>query len=232
MIRIRRSAERGFADHGWLQSFHTFSFAGYYDEAHMGFRALRVINEDRVDPNRGFPTHGHRDMEIVSYVLEGALEHEDSLGHVSVLKPGEVQRMTAGTGVLHSEYNASKEDPLHFLQIWLVPEQRGLSPGYEQKLFPDAERRGKLRLLVSRDGADESLRIHQDVRIYGALLNEGDEVRHALGSRHAWVQIARGEIHLGQERLVAGDGAAVENEREVVLRGAAANTEILLFDLA
>ena len=232
MIRIRRAADRGHADHGWLRSAHTFSFAGYHDPAHMGFRALRVINEDRVDPARGFPTHGHRDMEIVSYVLEGALEHEDSMGHRSVLRPGEVQRMTAGTGVYHSEYNASKDEPLHFLQIWIVPERRGLAPGYEQREVAAEERRGTLRVLVSPEEGDDAVHIHQDVRIHGALLAEGEEVTHALApDRHAWVQLVRGTVELAGDVLEAGDGAAISDERAVTLR-ARAPAELLLFDLA
>lgn len=232
MMRLRRAAERGHADHGWLRSAHTFSFAGYYDPAHMGFRALRVINEDRVDPGRGFPTHGHRDMEIVSVVLEGALEHEDSLGNGSVLRPGEVQRMTAGRGVYHSEYNASSSEELHFLQIWILPAQSGLPSGYEQRRFDEAERRGRLSLLVSPDGEDGSLTIHQDARLYGALLAKGEEVTHALGAgRGAWVQVARGVIELCGQRMEAGDGAAIEGEDALILRGVEP-AEILLFDLA
>lgn len=232
MIRIRRADERGLADHGWLRSAHTFSFADYYDPEHMGFRALRVINEDRVAPQRGFPTHGHRDMEIVSYVLEGAIAHEDSTGNREVLRPGEVQRMTAGTGVRHSEYNASDGEPLHFLQIWIVPERAGLTPGYEQRRFPEEERRGTLRLLVSPDAADGSLTIHQDARMYGALLAKGESVTHRLATgRHAWVQVARGAVELGGQQLAAGDGAALSDEAEVTLRGVEP-AEILLFDLA
>ncbi len=232
MIRIRRAEERGHADHGWLRSAHTFSFAGYHDPNHMGFRALRVINEDRVDPGRGFPTHGHRDMEIVSYVLEGALEHEDSLGHGSVLRPGEVQRMTAGRGILHSEYNPSESEELHFLQIWLLPEEAGLTPGYEQRRFDESERKNRLRLLVSPDGADGSLTIHQDARLYGTTLDAGASVTHAIPpGRHAWVQVARGEVQLGEEQLQAGDGAAISEERELTLR-ALQPAELLIFDLA
>jgi quercetin 2,3-dioxygenase len=232
MIRLRRSRERGFADHGWLRSAHTFSFAGYHDPRHMGFRALRVINEDHVDPGRGFPTHGHRDMEILSYVLEGGLEHEDSMGHASVLRPGEVQRMSAGTGVYHSEYNASDRDPLHFLQIWILPDRRGLAPEYEQRLFPDDERRGCLRLLASPEGEEGALRIHQDVRLHGALLAPGEEVAHQLApGRHAWVQVVRGALDLSGERLQAGDGAAVSELPSITLR-ASEPSELLLFDLA
>lgn len=233
MIRVRRAEDRGRADHGWLRSAHTFSFAGYYDPRHMGFRALRVINEDRVEPGRGFPMHGHRDMEIVSVVLAGLLEHRDSMGHGSVLRPGEVQRMSAGTGVYHSEYNASRSDELHFLQIWILPERPGLPPSYAQRRFDEAERRARLRLLVSPDGADGSLTIHQDARIFGALLAEGERVAHELApGRGAWVQVARGAVELGGQLLAAGDGAAVEGEREFVLRGVEPSSELLLFDLA
>ncbi|MGF1465420.1 MAG: pirin family protein [Sandaracinaceae bacterium] len=232
MIRIRRSDERGMANHGWLRSAHTFSFAGYYDPEHMGFRALRVINEDQVDPDHGFPPHGHRDMEIVSYVLEGALEHEDSMGHRDVLRPGEVQRMSAGTGVLHSEYNASSTEGLHFLQIWLLPDRRGRTPGYEQKRFPPEERENRLRLLADPAGEDGAVTIHQDVRLYGVLLAPEKTVTHALApGRHAWVQVARGAVTLNGERLAAGDGAAVSDVAELTLVGVEP-AEVLLFDLA
>jgi len=232
MIRIRRSDERGRADHGWLDTRHTFSFASYHDPDHMGFRALRVLNDDRVAPGGGFPTHAHRDMEIVSYVVDGALEHRDSLGTGSVIRPGDVQRMTAGTGVRHSEYNASRERPTRFLQIWILPEAAGLPPGYEQRHFPAAERRGRLRLVGSRDGRDGSIRIHQDVAIHAGLLADGDTVRHEFAEgRHGWIQVVRGEIDLGQERLREGDGAAVSGEPSVELTGRD-DAEILVFDLA
>jgi len=232
MIRIRRSDERGRADHGWLDTRHTFSFASYHDPDHMGFRALRVLNDDRVAPGGGFPTHAHRDMEIVSYVVDGALEHRDSLGTGSVIRPGDVQRMTAGTGVRHSEYNASRERPTRFLQIWILPEAAGLPPGYEQRHFPPAERRGRLRLVGSRDGRDGSIRIHQDVAIHAGLLADGDTVRHEFAEgRHGWIQVVRGEIDLGQERLREGDGAAVSGEPSVELTGRD-DAEILVFDLA
>lgn len=233
MIRIRRALDRGRFDHGWLDTRHTFSFGGYHDEAHMGFRSLRVINEDRVKPGEGFGTHGHRDMEILSYVLSGALAHRDSTGGQGVLRPGEVQRMSAGTGVTHSEFNGSREEPVHFLQIWILPDRRGHPPSHEQRLFPEAERRGALRLVASPDGAAGSLTIHQDARVYATVLGAGEEVRHGLSpGRHAWVQVARGEAVLNGETLRAGDGAAVSGERELVLAAAGASpAEALVFDL-
>jgi redox-sensitive bicupin YhaK (pirin superfamily) len=231
MITVRRSQDRGQYDHGWLDTRHTFSFAGYHDPRHMGFRVLRVINEDRVRPGQGFGTHPHRDMEIVSYVLSGALEHRDSMGNGSTIRPGEVQRMSAGTGVLHSEFNPSASEPVHFLQIWILPERPGLAPGYEQKRFPDEEKRGRLRLLASSDGRDGSVTIHQDARILAAALEDGEEVRHALApGRHAWVQVTRGEVELGGERLAAGDGAALSGEAAATVRGRS-TAEVLLFDL-
>jgi redox-sensitive bicupin YhaK (pirin superfamily) len=232
MITLRPSRERGHAQHGWLDSYHTFSFADYYDPAHMGFRDLRVINEDRVQPGKGFATHAHTDMEIISYVLEGALEHKDSLGTGSVIRPGDVQRMTAGTGVRHSEYNQSKSDLVHFLQIWILPERTGLQPGYEQKHFPDAEKHNALRLIASRQGRDGSVTIHQDVDVYAAVLDSGASVTHRLQpQRHAWVQAARGSLTLNEQRLDAGDGAAVSAEPVLGIT-AAGVAEILLFDLA
>ncbi len=232
MIAIRRSEERGRFDHGWLDTRHTFSFADYHDPRFMGFRDLRVVNEDRVRPGEGFGTHGHRDMEIVSYVLEGALAHRDSLGNGSTIRPGEVQRMSAGTGIRHSEFNASRDEPVHFLQIWFLPARTGLAPGYEQRAFPEAERRGRLRLLVSPDGADGSLTIHQDVSVLGALLAPGEEVRRELApGRHAWVQVARGAVELNGSALRQGDGAAVSDERSLAIRGLDA-AEVLVFDLA
>jgi hypothetical protein len=232
MITVRRSAERGHYDHGWLDTRHTFSFADYQDPDFMGFRSLRVVNEDRVRPGQGFGTHPHRDMEIVTYVLEGALAHRDSMGNGSTIRPGDVQRMSAGTGVTHSEFNASREEAVHFLQIWLLPEQRGLAPGYEQRRFPAEEKRGRLRLVSSRDGAEGSVTVHQDARLLAGLLGPGEEVRHRLApGRHAWVQVARGEVELGGHRLSAGDGAALSGEPEVALRGVA-EAEVLVFDLA
>jgi redox-sensitive bicupin YhaK (pirin superfamily) len=233
VIRIRRSEERGRASHGWLESRHTFSFAEYRDPRHMGFRALRVINEDRVQPGQGFGTHAHRDMEILTCVLEGALEHADSLGTRSVIRPGELQRMSAGTGITHSEFNASQDALVHFLQIWILPERGGLAPGYAQKAFPSAERRGRLRCVASRDGREGSLVVHQDVQVYACELARGERAAHALRpGRHAWLQVARGAVALGGERLAAGDGAAVSDEPGLELAGAEGPGELLLFDLA
>jgi hypothetical protein len=232
MIDIRRAEERGHADHGWLDTRHTFSFADYWDPRYPGFRGLRVINEDRVQPGQGFPTHGHRDMEIVSYVLAGALEHKDSMGTGSVIRPGDVQRMSAGSGVQHSEYNHSRDELVHFLQIWLLPAGRGLEPGYEQKHFPDAEKRGRLRLIASRDGAESSVTIHTDARIYASVLEPGQEVGHRLGAgRHAWIQVTRGAVTLDGHLLRQGDGAAVSGEPALAITGKEP-AEILLFDLA
>ncbi len=231
MIRLRRSAERGHADHGWLDTRHTFSFAGYHDPRHMGFRTLRVINDDRVLGGGGFPTHPHRDMEIVSYVVDGALEHRDSLGTGSVIRPGDVQRMTAGTGVRHSEFNPSPDDPVHLIQIWIVPERAGVEPSYEQKRFPLAERTGRLRLVASPDGRDGSLTIHQDADLYATILEPGRTVEHAIRpGRGAWVQVIRGRVDLGGKALEEGDGAAVENEHAIALTGVEP-AEVLLFDL-
>jgi quercetin 2,3-dioxygenase len=230
-IMIRPAHERGHADHGWLDTWHTFSFSEYYDPRFMGFRALRVINEDFVAPGRGFPTHGHRDMEIITYVLEGALEHRDSLGTGSVIRPGDVQRMSAGTGVRHSEANPSKTEPLHLLQIWIEPAKTGIEPGYEQRAFTDEDKRGRLRLVASPDGAEGSVTIHQDARVYATVLGPGQQVVHRLGTgRHAWVHAARGSLRLGDQHLGAGDGAAVSAETTVTLVGEQ-NAEALLFDL-
>jgi redox-sensitive bicupin YhaK (pirin superfamily) len=232
VIRIRRSDERGLARHGWLESRFTFSFAEYHDPRQMGFRALRVINEDRVQPGQGFGTHAHRDMEILTWVLEGALEHADSLGTRSRIRPGEVQRMSAGTGVTHSEYNASREEPVHFLQIWILPEREGLAPGYQQRAFAREARRDRLQLAASRDGRDGSLVIHQDVELYLAELGVGARAVHALRpGRHAWLQVARGGVRLNGQRLEPGDGAAVSDQAQLELEGTAA-AELLLFDLA
>jgi redox-sensitive bicupin YhaK (pirin superfamily) len=232
MIRIRKAAERGHFDHGWLDTYHSFSFADYYDPAHMGFRALRVINEDRVQPGQGFGMHGHRDMEIITYVLEGALEHRDSLGNGSVLRPGELQHMTAGTGVRHSEFNPSDRQGVHLYQIWLLPDERGLRPSYEQKAFPEEQRRGTLRLVASPTGEAGSLTIHQDARLYLATLQAGETVGHTLEPRrHAWLQLLRGEVTLNDQRLSAGDGAAVSGEEKLQI-SAPGEAEVMLFDLA
>jgi hypothetical protein len=233
MIILRPAQERGSAYFGWLDSRHTFSFGEYYDPNHMGFASLRVINEDKVSPGQGFSTHGHRDMEIISYVLKGALEHKDSIGTGSVIRPGDVQRMSAGTGIMHSEFNASQTESVHFLQIWILPEQKGIAPGYEQKTFTDAEKRGKLRLVGSRDGRDGSITIHQDIDLYAAALPEGDEVSHRFtDKRVAWLQVARGAVQLDDQMLTAGDGAAISNESLITLRGATPDAEVLLFDMA
>ncbi len=232
MINIRRSAERGHFNFGWLDTYHTFSFGEYYDPRHAGFRSLRVINEDFVAPGAGFPTHGHRDMEIVTYVLEGGLSHRDSMGNGSTIRPGDVQRMSAGTGVRHSEFNPSDAAPTHFLQIWIQPERDGLPPSYEQRTFPAADRRGTLRLVASRDGREGSVTVQQDVRLYVGTLAAGEELTHHLGDdRHAWVQVIRGAVRLNGTPLTAGDGAAVSQETALQLRATEA-AELLLFDLA
>jgi redox-sensitive bicupin YhaK (pirin superfamily) len=231
MLSLRRSEDRGHADHGWLDSRHTFSFADYYDPAEMGYSVLRVINDDRVAPGGGFATHGHRDMEIVTYVLDGALEHKDSMGNGSVIRPGDVQRMSAGRGVRHSEYNPSREEAVHFLQIWIEPDVKGIEPGYEQKHFAVPERSGRLRLIASPDGAEGSVTIHQDARIYATLLNGTDVLSHVLASsRRAYVHVARGEVMVNGERLREGDGAKIAGADAVKFeQGKAA--EVLLFDL-
>ncbi len=230
MIRVRRSDERGHAQHGWLDSYHTFSFADYYDPEHMGFRDLRVINEDRVQPGRGFGRHPHRDMEIVSYVVEGALEHADSLGTGSVIRAGDVQRMSAGSGVVHSEYNPSPTEEVRFLQIWILPERDGLPPSYDQRSFPTSAAE-KVQLVVSPDGRAGSLAVHQDVRIFLARLGAGDSGEVDLGrGRYAWVQVVRGSVEANGESLAQGDGAALSGESAVRLR-AAADSEALVFDL-
>jgi redox-sensitive bicupin YhaK (pirin superfamily) len=231
MILLRKAGERGHTDAGWLDSRHIFSFGEYHDPAAMGFRVLRVLNDDRVAPGGGFPTHGHRDMEIVSYVLEGGLEHRDSLGTGSVIRPGDVQRMTAGSGVRHSEFNASKSESVHFLQIWILPERAGLTPGYEQKTIADAEKRGRFRLIASRDGRDGSVTIHQDASIFSALLEAGERATQPVApGRYAYLHVARGEVAVGDEQLGEGDGAALADltSIEVVGKGPA---ELLLFDL-
>lgn len=239
MIRIRRSDERGRFDFGWLMTFHTFSFGQYHDPRHMHFRALRVINEDWVAPGKGFDAHPHHDMEIITYVVEGALRHGDDIvaggaggnGNAQVIRPGEVQRLSAGTGIFHSEHNASATEPVHLLQIWIFPDRRGHTPGYDQKEFPASERRNRLRLVASPDGADGSITINQDARMYAANLDEGATVTHPLApGRGAWVQVVDGDVSLNGERLAAGDGAAVEKEASLDLR---ANTpaDLIVLDL-
>ncbi len=229
---IRPAQSRGHANHGWLDSFHTFSFADYHDPEHMGFGPLRVINEDRVQAGAGFGTHGHRDMEILSYVIEGALEHKDSIGTGSVIRPGDVQIMSAGTGIRHSEFNHSKTEPVHFLQIWLMPDQGNLKPRYDQKTFADAEKRGRLRLIASKQGRDGSVVIHQDADIYAALLEDGESVEHKLKSgRKAWVQIVQGAVDVNGVSGKSGDGFAIEGEPAVSIAARDQKPEIIVFDL-
>jgi len=232
MIHIRKSDERGHANHGWLDTHFTFSFADYYDSKHVHFRTLRVMNDDRIAGGGGFPMHPHRDMEIVTYVLEGALEHRDSMGNGSVIKPGDIQYMSAGTGVTHSEFNASETKPVHLYQIWMFPEKQALKPAYGQKKFGEAEKRGKLRLVVSPDGRDGSVKIRQDNDLYAAVLAKGETVKHELKpERHAYVQVARGSVTLNGAKLDEGDGAAISDEKAVELTGEK-DAEVLLFDLA
>ncbi|MCG6873885.1 MAG: pirin family protein [Betaproteobacteria bacterium] len=232
MITVRKGGERGYADHGWLRSFHTFSFADYQDPRHMGFGALRVINEDRVQPGTGFGTHGHRDMEIISYVLEGALEHKDSMGNGSVIRPGDVQRMSAGRGVMHSEFNPSDRELVHFLQIWIEPNVRGISPGYEERRFDAATKRGALKLIASPDGRLGSVTIHQDASIYAALLDGTERAAHPLAAgRRAYVHVARGSVTVNGQPLEAGDALKATDTSEVVLENGK-QAEVLLFDLA
>jgi len=234
MITLRPAAERGHFDHGWLNTYHTFSFADYLDPHHMSFGPLRVINEDRVAPAMGFPTHPHRDMEIITYVLEGELSHKDSMGNGSTMRPGEVQRMSAGTGVRHSEFNSSETEPLHLLQIWIIPDSDGFPPSYEQKDFPAAEKLDRLRLVASPDGADGSVTIHQDARVYVSVLEKGKSVKHELATkRKAWIQVARGSVLVNGKELKQGDGAGIEKEASLDVTGASdAPAEILLFDMA
>lgn len=232
MINIRKSYERGGGNYGWLDTKHTFSFDQYYDPRHMSFRSLRVINEDIVAPGEGFPMHPHRDMEIITYVLEGAIEHKDSLGTGSVILPGDGQRMSAGTGIRHSEFNHSQTDAVHLLQIWIMPDKQGHKPGYEQKSFPADEKQGKLRLVASPDGENGSVTIHQDAKLYVTLLNPEEEVTHDLAAdRHAWLQVAKGKVELNGHKLDQGDGAAISNEDKLSIKGVE-NAEVLLFDLA
>ena len=232
MIHIRKSAERGEADHGWLQTRFTFSFADYYDSKHTHFRTLRVMNDDRIAGGGGFPTHPHRDMEIVTYVLDGALAHRDSMGNGSVIRPGDVQYMSAGTGVAHSEFNASDKQPVHMYQIWMLPDQKNYAPAYDQRHFSDQEKRGKLRLVVSADGRDGSVKIRQDNELYATVLARGESVQHEMRpNRHAYVQVARGSVKLNGRELETGDGAAVSGEKSLQLTGVV-DAEVLLFDLA
>ena len=232
MLTVRPASERGHADHGWLDSHHTFSFAGYYDPNHMGFRSLRVINDDRVDAGKGFGAHPHRDMEIVSYVLEGALQHRDSMGTGSVIRADDVQAMSAGTGVTHAEYNPSRNDQVHFLQIWLVPSQRGLKPSYDQKTFSRADKQGRLRVIASPDGRAESLTIHSDAVVHAGVFAAGESAELDLApGRHAWVQVARGKLRINGQELGEGDGAAISDETLLRIEGVA-DGEVLVFDLA
>lgn len=231
-LTLRRANDRGHADFGWLDSRHTFSFGRYIDRNHMGFGPLRVINDDRVSGGGGFPTHPHADMEIITYILDGALEHKDSLGTGSVIRPGDVQRMTAGTGIRHSEFNASATEPVHLLQVWIMPDRNGLTPSYEQKLFSEAEKQGQLRLVASSGGRDGSVTIHQDADMYATRLDAGQSVRHVLRpGRGAWVHVARGSVSLNGEPLEAGDGASLKTAGELTLKGARAS-EVLVFDMA
>jgi redox-sensitive bicupin YhaK (pirin superfamily) len=231
MLNVRRSDERGHADLGWLNSRHTFSFGDYYDPRFLGFSALRVINEDRVAPGKGFPTHAHRDMEIITYILDGALEHKDSLGTGSVIRPGDVQRMSAGAGIAHSEFNPSPDTPVHFLQIWILPDAKGLTASYEQISVPRGERRDRLRLIGSRDGREGSVTVHQDIRLYAGDLTAGAIVDHAFtGARAGWVQVASGAVDVNGNRLAAGDGVAISKESALRIE-AISQAEVLLFDL-
>lgn len=232
MITLRPGSERGHFQHGWLDSWHSFSFAGYHDPNHMGFRALRVINEDRIQPGQGFAAHSHRDMEIVTYVLEGALEHKDSLGTGAVMRYGDVQRMSAGTGITHSEFNHSQTGPVHLLQIWIVPDKNGIAPGYEQRSFSADAKRGGLCLIAAGDGRDGAVRVQQDVDIYACIVVAEQRITHSPIRRHVWIQVARGSVDMQGVRLAAGDGAAVSDEAVLAVTGVAQESELLLFDLA
>jgi len=232
MLTLRPALERGHAQLNWLDSYHTFSFSHYYDPNHMGFGPLRVINDDRIAPRQGFPTHGHQDMEIITVILSGALEHRDSLGTGSIIYPGDVQRMSAGTGIRHSEYNASSTEPVHLLQIWIEPDQRGLPPSYEQKQFPLTDREGRLRLLASPDGREGSITIHQAADLYGAIVQSGDSLSHSLkNDRQAWIQVAQGSLVVNGQSLQAGDGLAITDTPTLEIQGTEQTGEILLFDL-
>ena len=231
MITIRKATERGHFNHGWLNTYHTFSFDQYYDPRYMGFRVLRVINEDFVSAGRGFPMHAHRDMEIITYILEGALQHEDSMGNGSTIRPGDVQRMSAGTGVRHSEKNSSPSEPVHLLQIWILPHTVGLDPSYEQKAFTEEERHNKFRLIASDDGSDGSVLIHQDASLYASIIDEGNRVTHSMQeTRYGWLQVARGAVEVNGERADQGDGAVIVGESKIQIY-ARQPAEILLFDL-
>lgn len=231
MITIRRSSERGHANHGWLDTHYTFSFSDYYDPEFMGFRDLRVINEDRIEPGQGFPKHGHRDMEIITYMISGEISHRDSMGNVETIHTGEVQRMTAGTGVLHSEFS-SETERTHLLQIWILPEENRLTPGYEQKKFSSEEKRGQLKLIASRGGPDGSVHINQDVKLYASILDRDTDVTYRLGdARHAWIQLISGSLHVNGETMSVGDGAEVSGESALVIEGLDDRSEFLLFDL-
>lgn len=233
MITIRPQNQRGVANFSWLDSRHTFSFGNYYDPQHMGFASLRVINEDKVIPKKGFGTHGHQDMEIITCVLSGELEHRDSMGNGSVIRPGDVQRMSAGTGVRHSEFNASDTNPVHLLQIWIMPEKRGLKPSYEEKNFSPQIKQGKLTLIGSQDGRDNSVTIHQDVNLYLGSLTKSDRLNYSIkDNRGIWLQVARGKVKLNEQLLQAGDGAAITDETEIAIAGNSSDSEFLLFDLA
>ncbi len=234
MMTIRKATDRGHAKHGWLDSHHTFSFADYHDPKHMGFRSLRVINDDRVEAGQGFGAHSHRDMEIISYVLEGELSHKDSMGTGETIRPGDVQRMSAGTGVQHSEINGSKHDEVHFLQIWLIPSKQGIKPGYEQKLFSAADKRGKLRLVASPDGQDGSITVHADAKLYAGLFTGGEAAELAIGpGRGVWVHVAKGRVRINGTELAAGDAASFEHDRTVLIEGVSEGEgEVLAFDLA
>jgi redox-sensitive bicupin YhaK (pirin superfamily) len=233
MLQVIRANQRGHADHGWLNTYHTFSFANYYNPQMMGFRSLRVINEDRVTKGQGFGTHGHADMEILSYVVEGAIAHKDSTGGEEVLRPHEWQRMTAGSGIRHSEYNPSKTDKLHFYQIWILPEKDDLEPGYEQKMFAPEEKSGKLKLVASRDARDGSLKINQDVSVYNSILKLGEEVSYELAEkRYAWIQVVKGSLEINGEKLNGSDGASISEEKLLKIKALENETEFILFDLA
>ncbi|GAB4544217.1 MAG: pirin family protein [Pleurocapsa sp.] len=233
MINIRPAEARGKANFGWLDTQHTFSFGDYYDRNHMGFASLRVINEDKIEPARGFGMHSHRDMEIITYVLEGSLEHKDSIGNGSIIRPGDIQRMSAGTGIAHSEYNASSADLVHLLQIWILPNKTGIEPSYEQKHFPLAERQGKLQLVASGDGRDNSVTIHQNAELYLGTLQNGDRINYETkDNRSIWIQVAKGAIEVNGKSLDAGDGAGIEGETNIAIASITDNAEVLLFDLA